>query len=184
MKLKDIKRIRDKLDIQLKVDELVLIIKVLEKKPCNFLVFGLGNDTPLWLKVNKKGTTIFIEDLKGWFDKFKTKYKVDAYLVKYKTKRRDWKKLLKEPSKLFLKLSKKIMNTKWDVILVDAPRGWKEEQPGRMQSIYIASKLIKKKGDVFVHDCWREVESVYSNKFLLKKNLVKEIKGLRHYHIK
>lgn len=186
MKVKDIKKIRDKLKIQLRVLELNVIIKVLEKNgPCNFLVFGLGNDTPLWMKINKKGKTVFLEDLKEWFDNVKKNNpKVEAYLVKYTTKRENWKKLLKDPKKLVLKLPKRLNNIEWDVILVDAPKGWKDSQPGRMQSIYTASKLIKKGGHVFVHDCGREVEAVYSDKFLLKKNFVKEIKGLRHYHMK
>ena len=193
MNIKYLKSLRKKLGVQLRPEELNVIIKVLEKKtPCNFLIFGLGKDTPLWNRVNKKGRTVFLENMKEWFDKVIEKNpKTEVYMVKYTTKRRSWKKLLKNKKKLFLKLPKEIIETKWDVILVDAPRGWKDDQPGRMQSIYMASKLIKKKGHIFVHDCWREVEAVYSDKFLLRKNLVKEIKGsrvcptgLRHYHIK
>lgn len=186
MKVKEIRLIRDKLGIQLQVEELREIIKIIEKKkPCNFLIFGVGKDSALWIKLNKKGRTVFVEDLKRWNDMIKKKNpKIESYLIKYFTKRENWKKLMKNPKKLILNFPKKIQNEKWDVILVDGPRGWKDGQPGRMQSIYTASKLIKKKGHVFVHDCWREIEATYSNKFLMKKNLVKEIKSLRHYQIK
>ena len=182
MKLSKIKKLREKYDIQLRVLELTEIIRTIEKKPVNFLVFGLGNDTKIWSTINK-GKTVFLEDLDEWYEKIiKKNPKIIVYKVKYYTKREDWKKLLKNPEKLMMKLPKEVLDTKWDVILVDAPRGWKDGQPGRMQSIYTTSKLMKN-GHVFVHDCDREVEAYYSNKFLKKKNFVKEVKGLRHYKI-
>jgi len=186
MNIKYLESLRKKLGIQITSKQLQEIINTLEKKrPCNFLVFGLGNDTPLWNRVNKKGRTVFLENMKEWYDKVIEKNtKTEAYIVKYTTKRKNWKKLLKNKKKLFLKLPKEITEIKWDVILVDAPRGWRDDQPGRMQSIYMASKLIKKKGHIFVHDCWREVEAVYSDKFLLRKNLIKQVQSLRHYKIK
>ena len=70
-------------------------------------------------------------------------------------------------------------NEKWDVILVDAPSGYLtvEEQPGRMASIYMAKQLIEEGGIIFVHDCEREVEAIYTDKFLGKENLIQEVFG-------
>ena len=41
--------------IQLFINEILLIFtSICEYPECKLLVFGLGNDTPLWLKLNKK----------------------------------------------------------------------------------------------------------------------------------
>lgn len=177
----EISHIRDKYQIQLQVDELKLIINEL-KPGLNFLVFGLGNDTPFWMDINKSGKTIFIEDLEEWVEKTKRDYpEVNVYLTKYNTVRSDWKKLINHPELLTLNLSSEIKNIKWDVILVDAPMGWEDGQPGRMISIYQASQLIKDGGHIFVHDCEREVENIYTNEYLLPRNFIGQNSKLRHY---
>jgi len=184
MDLKEIKSEREKLQIQLEPEQLDSIIKAIGGG-CNLLVFGLGNDTPFWLKANEKGKTIFIEDSKWWAGKVKQVCPEAKYiLVKYGTKLTEYKDLLDKPEKLDLELNDEIRNTKWDVILVDAPRGYEDEHPGRMKSIYEASILIKKGGHIFVHDCNRTVEKVYTDKYLRPENLVEEIATLRHYIIK
>ena len=86
-----------------------------------------------------------------------------------------------------MRLPEQVTQSRWDVILVDGPAGYTDENPGRMQSIYTASKLIKKGGYVFVHDCHRKVEQVYSDKYLLRKNFVPHIlinSTLRRYAMK
>ena len=93
------------------------------------------------------------------------------------------------PKLLELPLPGDVLEKKWDIILVDAPGGWNDETPGRMQSIYMSSKLIKTKGEIFVHDCEREIEDIYCNKYLKVENLIQEIKTfkgnrfLRHYQM-
>ena len=52
-----------------------------------------------------------------------------------------------------------------------------EGVPGRMSSIYMASKMIEKGGYVFVHDCEREVERAYVDRFLKEENLISEVWG-------
>lgn len=125
------------------------------------LVFGMGNDTPLW--VSKCKNTIFLEDNVDWFYRFDGMKK---YLVKYDTDITDWKGLLNERKKLHLKLPDEIAGMKFDVILVDGPAGYNDDCPGRMKSIYMASRMVKKKGHIFVHDCDREVEEAYCDKYL------------------
>ena len=63
-----------------------------------------------------------------------------------------------------MKLPDYIKNTVWDVVFVDGPRGYNDKVPGRMQSIYAASKL--KARHVLVHDCDREVEETYFKQYL------------------
>jgi len=179
---------------QLQNQELFLIAKVVARylKP-DILIFGLGYDAPLYGSINTKGRTVFLEDDKEWFNKITQLCpSIEAYLITYPTKISQWKILLGKNSELELKLPDSVTSTTWDIILVDAPCGaydWHMqkygiEPPGRMASIYTASRLIRKGGDVFVHDCDRLVEQAYSDRYLSNNNLKKQVKGraiLRHY---
>ena len=176
-------------EIQLSDEQLNAISTVIKtKKSCKLLVFGLGNDSVFYTYLNRGGTTIFLEDNKSWFQHvIKRSKRIVAYLVNYDTKRSDWRMLLKSPSLLNMALPNDVEREEWDVILVDGPAGWNDQTPGRMKSIYLSSRLIKNSGDIFVHDCNREIEDIYCNKYLKKENLKIEIKAkvgcLRHYHI-
>lgn len=173
--------------IQLSGDELLEIIKAIQsKEKPRFLVFGLGNDSLFWHLLNKKGETLFLEDNEFWLRQVSSRIDgMKAEHIEYGTRRKDWHKLLDNPDLLEMDLPDKVISKKWDVVLVDAPAGYGDETPGRMKSIYMASKLIEKDGDVFVHDCNREVEDVYSLHFLGRDNLVREVKAsignLRHF---
>jgi glucuronoxylan 4-O-methyltransferase len=82
-----------------------------------------------------------------------------------------------------MKLPNTIEALGWDVILVDAPAGYTDSKPGRMKSIFLAKRLAASPGDVFVHDCEREVERVYCDRFLGREHLTSEVNLLRHYQI-
>lgn len=165
--------------------------KILQKKPCNLLIFGVGNDSSLWIDLNKGGRTFFIEDSPIWLEKIKKEIpNIQALLVKYDSLRQDWKSLLNGPkNKLLLNLSAEIMNKRWDIILVDAPSGYSDQLPGRMKSIYTAAFLAHKfrRVYVFVHDCERHVEKIYCRTFLKPKNLKRVIsknqRQLNYYFI-
>jgi glucuronoxylan 4-O-methyltransferase len=173
--------------IQLSTDQLKAISTAITRKaPCKLLIFGLGNDSAFWLKLNRGGDTIFLEDNEEWLQQITKKIKgITAFIVDYKTLRTDWKKLLENQSLLDMSLPQCVENEEWDIILVDAPNGWNDQTPGRMKSIYHSSRLIKNSGDIFVHDCDREIETVYCDKYLKKDNFVNEIEAevgdLRHY---
>lgn len=159
--------------------------KVIEKRGCKMLVFGIGSDSELWRKVNKKGETFFLENSISWFAQIRTENpKINGFIIKYNTLRKDWKQLLKNPSlELMLTLPDEINNKNWDVVFIDGPMGSNDIAPGRMQSIYTTSILSKKSNniDVFVHDCDREVEKTYCDRFLGNMQLVAEFDRLRHY---
>jgi hypothetical protein len=175
--------------IQLGPEQIHLIMATIRRKPgCRLLIFGLGNDSQFWAALNKEGTTVFLEDNKPWFDKIAKKFPyLRAFQVTYGTRRTEWRSLLVNPSLLPMALPNEIQQSEWDVILVDSPKGWRDQDPGRMKSIYVASQLIKRSGDIFVHDCEREVEDVYCRYFLKDQNMKMEIPHpegwLRHYHM-
>lgn len=197
MNSSQIRLIQDKYPgIQLETREILLVAKTIAEFPaCNFLVFGMGNDTPLWMELNKGGRTVFLEDSREWYDTIISEYPgVEGYLVSYATKISEWESLLDDSDRLSIALPEQIASTGWDIILVDGPSGdvpsfskrHGTEPPGRMSSIYMSSKLVKNNGYVFVHDCHRIVERVYADRFLFDKNLVAQTstgRKLRKYKI-
>ena len=173
-------------EIQLSYEEAKIVMDVvMEKAPCDFLVFGLGNDSRLWSNINRGGNTVFVEDNEEWFQKvLSSDRQIKAYLVNYLTVRTQWQELLENPARLDMVLPPEIEQQKWDVILIDGPNGWSDAKPGRMKSIFHSSRLAAYSGDVFVHDCHREVEQAYSDRFLKPENLRVEVGWLRHYHLR
>jgi glucuronoxylan 4-O-methyltransferase len=169
--------------IDLSVSEMTIITEaVLARRPCRFLVFGLGNDSMYWSRINPEGETVFLEDHPGWLSYVeKLDPSVSARLVTYDTVMSDWRDLLDRPEKLRMELPDGLDEKKWDVILVDAPVGVSEKSTGRMKSIYMASVLRAGSSDVFVHDCFREVEKAYTDRYLLPGNFVEEVGTIRHY---
>lgn len=170
--------------IHLDVGEICYIASVIKRKtPCRFLVFGFGNDSYFWMKLNEGGKTVFLEDEVGWFDQVSQQYpELKGYVVSYDTQRRHWRDLLDRPTKLQMDLPEEVVAEKYGCILVDGPHGWVDTNPGRMKSIFEASRLIDKGGDIFVHDTDREVEKAYCDQYFGKGELEKELGRLRHYH--
>lgn len=169
--------------IQLTFEEVSIISdRVRAKAPCNFLIFGLGNDSRYWSALNKGGNTAFVEDNRQWFeDVTASNSELTGYLVDYATVRTQWKDLLETPQRLEMSFPKEIENVQWDIVLIDGPNGYDDTNPGRMKSIFAATRLTLEGADVFVHDCHREVERVYCDRFLQPENFKREVGLLRHY---
>lgn len=123
------------------LDEYSIILSELQARgPCNLLVFGMGKDSAVWAKANAGGRTLFVENSPEWAALCPH---CDVIMVNYWTNIRDHGslQLLGSPSLLLEPVLRVAGSLSWDVIIVDAPTGWSEEQPGRMQSISTAAAL-------------------------------------------
>ena len=155
---------------QMGEQQVAAITKVLPQAG-NLLVWGLGNDSPFWHD-STKGKVIFIEPKGFWYDKVKNKFPyLEAYSVKYTTETvKSFKKYINNRtiwSELDLRseLPPVVIQTPWDVIIVDAPPGY-NGAPGRYQSIYTSSLIAQNGSHIFVDDYERKVEREFSRKML------------------
>lgn len=189
-------------------EEIMVTANILSRRgPCNFLIFGLGFDSPLWHSLNLGGRTVFLEEDSSWIAQMAQAHPyLKAYHVNYTTMvseaddllaySRTEKEicgphhgLLQSECKLALKtLPDQIYNTRWDVIMIDAPRGYFPEAPGRMSAIFGAAVMAregkrKKSTDILLHDIDRPVEKTFSTEFFCSKNLIEAVGKLWHFQI-
>ncbi|CAL9149735.1 unnamed protein product [Musa hybrid cultivar] len=187
--------------------EISVTAKVLERKsPCNFLVFGLGYDSPMWSALNHGGRTIFLEEDESWIKSMTRKFpELEAYHVKYDTRVSQADELLElrrssscttaaaadtrsSGCRLALtELPDVFYGVEWDLIMVDAPTGYVAKAPGRMSAIYTAGMAARGRSegetDVFVHDVDRAVEDRFSKTFLCEGYMKEQEGRLRHFTI-
>ncbi|KAK4339867.1 hypothetical protein RND71_041329 [Anisodus tanguticus] len=185
--------------------EISVTSKILDNKsPCNFLVFGLGHDSLMWHTLNYGGRTIFLEEDKAWIQQINKRFPMlESYHVTYDSKVNQANVLIeagKGPEcttiadprysmcQLALKgLPSEIYDTKWDLIMVDAPTGYYEDAPGRMTAIYTAGMMARNREEgethVFVHDVNRDIEDKFSKEFLCDGYMKKQVGRLRHFTI-
>jgi uncharacterized protein (TIGR01627 family) len=172
--------------VQLRPEEIRPIVEAIRSRSsCSLLVFGCGNDSVFWETVNEGGTTVFLEDDPGWAEKIGSRLQqAQVHEVRYDTALEQWESLLHRPDLLELDLPPEIEAKRFDVILVDGPAGHDghleltgRDAPGRMQSIYMASKLVGPDGFVFVHDCDRVVEQRYATEYLGAERLFLRVEG-------
>ncbi|WZZ72017.1 hypothetical protein YC2023_083387 [Brassica napus] len=194
---------------QQNIHEISISFNVLkELAPANFLVFGLGLDSLMWASLNPRGKTIFLEEDLEWFQKVtKDSPFLHAHHVRYRTQLQEADKLLRSyktepscfPAKAYLRgnercklaltgLPDEFYDTEWDLIMLDAPKGYFAEAPGRMAAIYSAAVMArnrKKPGvtHVFLHDVNRRVEKTFAEEFLCAKYRVHAAGRLWHFAI-
>jgi glucuronoxylan 4-O-methyltransferase len=152
------------------------------RRPCHLLIFGLGHDSEFYRRINRGGRTIFLEDNEEWIRHLTGRFqRLEAYLVSYKTLVGRWRDYLADPAPFATLLPSAVTEVRWDIIFVDAPNGYLDGQPGRMESLRLAAQLVNSPGTVFVHDCERETEDYFSTYYLKRANLRAEIGNLRRY---
>ncbi len=177
---------------QMSFDEYVYIYELIKSKSgCNLLIFGLGRDSELWLDVNKNGKTIFLEDNTEWINTVNIQMKnlnkeIDIRHIRYSNLGYDADRLLTEyesgQNNLNLDLTYDILDTNWDIIIVDAPAGYGDDVPCRMKSIYESYNLSNGRVDVdvIVHDAQRRIEKMYTNYFFKSYNHIKTLDDGKH----
>lgn len=174
----------------------------------NFLVFGLGHDSMMWAGINAQGKTLFLEEDPKWVNTVqKETPELRVNTVQYRTQLSEADQLMRHfreepdcaPQKSFLRgnhkcrlaldmLSDEVYDTEWDMIMLDAPRGYFDAAPGRMAAIYSAAVMARNRNrtgatHVFLHDVDRRVEKMYGQAFLCKKHLVKAEGRLWYFRI-
>jgi glucuronoxylan 4-O-methyltransferase len=174
--------------IQLWVREILFVLAAIRARAaCKLLVFGAGNDSAMWQRLNRAGRTAFVEDDPTWIRRLAARDRaLEIHAVRYPTRMSRWRQLLDAPDQLELALPVAVTAESWDVILVDGPCGNPTpdvDPPGRMCSIVAARRLVAPHGDVFVHDCERDVEREYCAR-VFGSHHVGEVRGralLRRY---
>lgn len=177
------------------------------RSPCNVLVFGFAHQYLMLSSLNTRGITVILEDEPS---KIMTPNNTRVYSLKYhQTEVKNTYELLRHARsnpacapnmnnlhqgssecKLKLRdLPEEVHSIKWDVIVVDGPRGDELEAPGRMGSIYTAAVLARSgrsnsTTDVLVHDVQRTAEKWFSWEFLGQENQVSAKGNLWKFRIK
>ncbi|KAJ3677277.1 hypothetical protein LUZ60_003001 [Juncus effusus] len=178
--------------------------------PCNFLVFGLSVETPLWIALNSGGRTVFLDENQYYISYLEPRHPgMEAYDVSYTTHVRDLQDLLATARStratdcrpiqhlLFSEcrlavndLPNHLYDVDWDVILIDGPSGWQQTSPGRTASIFSAAVMARSrrdggKTDILVHDYQFGLEQTCCNEFLCEENYNSETstKSLGHYTV-
>ncbi|XP_050253587.1 probable methyltransferase At1g27930 [Quercus robur] len=158
--------------------------------------------------LNPRGKTVFLKEDPKWFQTvLKDSPYLKAHTVKYRTQLSQADHLLSSyrserlcsSSDAYLRgntrcrlalenLPDEVYETEWDLIMIDAPRGYFAEAPGRMGAIFSAAVMARnRKGSgvthVFLHDVDRRVEKAFAEEFLCRKYLVKAVGRLWHFEI-
>ncbi|RWV86174.1 hypothetical protein GW17_00051955 [Ensete ventricosum] len=184
------------------LEEISVTARVLQKKsPCNFLVFGLGHDSPMWSALNHGGRTVFLEEDGSWIRTVRGRFPaLETYHMTYRTKVSQAEGLLASALKstdcagwnskcplALTELPAVFYEVEWDLIMVDAPTGYQPDAPGRMGAMYTAGMAARGRSagetDVFVHDVDRVVEDKFSAAFLCEGYLREQVGRLRHFTI-
>ncbi|KAL3592146.1 hypothetical protein D5086_010786 [Populus alba] len=144
--------------------EIKPISDVLRKcsSPCNFLVFGLTHETPLWKALNHNGRTVFIEENRYYAAYYEELHpEIDVFDVQYTTKMKEMRELIASTKEQIKNECRPVQN-----LLFSESR---------------SKKASNAKTHIFVHDYYRNVERIYGDEFLCRENLVESNDMLAHF---
>jgi uncharacterized protein (TIGR01627 family) len=181
---------------QMSVAQYLRIASTISRRaPCNLLVWGAGDDVPLWLAANTleangvRGLTHVLEGDESWARRAARhpdwpQGGATLSVVDFGTARlRDAERLLRTfaaggegavEAVLRVALPDAVWRVPWDVIVIDGPQGFDvASHPGRMASIFTTYLMARSAAassrsgvtDVFVHDADRWAERAYADTF-------------------
>jgi hypothetical protein len=156
-------------DIQMSVGQVMAIGSAMRAAApnANVLVFGCGNDSDLWYRINHDGFTLFLEDYAVWIDKIRSRAPhLNIEEVSYGDRTVEGSVPIDEDALAQYPIPACMLERSWDVIVIDAPRGHKPWLPGRSLPIYWSSRVAQPETHVFVDDCSRRLEKAYADHFL------------------
>ena len=126
---------------------------------CRLLVFGVGNDSGLWLALNESGVNVFLETSDAWARVIAARYPgmtiqpMPTFGLTVETSAAlTAADLAKYPP------PESLRSSAWDVIVVDAPPGYSPGDPGRAVAVSWAASLAHRGTHVFVDDYDRPLE--------------------------
>lgn len=155
---------------QMTLEEYVHIASVIDsRKPCHVLVYGVGNDSELYLQANQNGQTVFVETSKKWIDDVRKRVP-HANIIHHHFPTSVRSSLKNGCTSPYTRPNYVDMHP-WDVIVVDAPFGGNDQGMGREFPIREAAERLNTAVgpvDVFVHDVDRELEKMACTKFFGK----------------
>ncbi|WP_374275768.1 hypothetical protein [Brevundimonas sp.] len=130
------------------------------------LVFGCGNDSPLWAAMNPGGETVFLENHRTWLPEARERFPdLDIREISYRGRTVADSLPIDEAELARFPVPDVIASAAWDVILVDSPMGSKLAMPGRSLSIYWSHRVATESTHVFVDDYRRPLERAYADHF-------------------
>jgi uncharacterized protein (TIGR01627 family) len=85
-------------------------------------------------------------------------------------------------------LPPEVYEHEWDMLMLDAPKGYFASAPGRMAAVWTAAAMARAREgegdtDVFLHDVDRKVEKAYAEEFLWDGFWMGSAGRLWHYRI-
>lgn len=152
---------------QMTLQEYVNIASIIyRRRPCYVLVYGVGNDSELYINTNQGGVTVFVETDLSWIHH--TKDRLPHANIVHHTFPTTVQDSIDNQCTTPHETPAYIHFHPWDVIVVDAPFGGILSAPGREFSIKEAANHLSqstKYVDVFVHDVNRPLEIMACDKF-------------------
>ncbi len=131
---------------------------------CNMLVFGLGNDSPLWAALNSSGYTLFLEDVQEWITKMLSLHPtLNVEQVSYAGT--TVASALQSPNETIASAEVPLflLKRKWDVIVIDGPMGYAPGLPGRALPLCWTRQISQTSTHIFVDDYDRQLEKSYAD---------------------
>lgn len=172
MSLSDIIDEHYRSDIQMSAGQIYAIGSAIRSAGpgASVLIFGCGNDSNLWNKINDDGSTVFIEDAHPWIDKMRTRHpELNIEEVSYGDRTVESSLPIDEDALADYPIPECMLSRQWDVIVIDSPRGHKPWLPGRSLPIYWSYKVAQPDTQVFIDDCSRQLEKIYADYFFCSR---------------